>query len=714
MEKNILKKRDLIIILFIIFSFLCSNLSINLLASSPSDLEDEADKLYNDAVKLVKSAKEIEPTSYQEAYKCIRQALEIMDEIITKYPESQVAFKISLGDLKLENYTTEQLKKLLPKLQTAASLEEQVIKYPERAAVPILDQAYKTINRKVMVTYDFEKATKEIVRLYAELGQFNKALKIANNISVIYYDGRSEMKSNMLTKIKIEQARTYIIDGQLEKALDIAKEDKGVRILDKRLRNIHSDSCDRIYTAIAATIADIGDLEKSLYITEKIQNNYHKARSLICIARAYEKIGNFNKAHELLDKAILITKDDIHIESSEKKYIISASEALYLKMGRDINDLEYINIALELTKSWNLSPLRLEEIIKTYSEIGQYDIALKLTQEISKTYPKINLLILIAKEINKVEQSQKADNILGQALQLVQQRKKTHYLYKNCSALIDIAEGYFNSKMNTKAEQVLLQAFKLIQGISLAGKAELLVKAAEVYYKAGLTKKADYILFQPLQENQDISIKDLISISDCYSKLENSQKYKQAFIPILEKELQKSQKTRNLVDITEIYINIDKIDKATQILDNIVKNRYKLDNYKLKNKIANNYAQIGKIDKALNVIRNIPYSYRDEKYFPKYKALNDIAALCIKSCYHEKTEEVLEQTLKAAQRIKSNQHFSTSQITIPRLNALMSCTRLWIKFSPKCENKLAVKFLHFLVGDIIYQAKSNALPKVRF
>jgi ankyrin repeat protein len=78
-----------------------------------SDPEAEANKLFTRASQLLKQSEEFETKNFFEAYKKRKAAIEVLDQIQRKYPESNLSVRMSEGTLTVRNKSIVQIKQPL-------------------------------------------------------------------------------------------------------------------------------------------------------------------------------------------------------------------------------------------------------------------------------------------------------------------------------------------------------------------------------------------------------------------------------------------------------------------------------------------------------------------------------------------------------------------------------------------------------------------------
>ena len=132
--------------------------------SSP---DEKANKLFVEAAQLVEKAQEAEKTSYADALKLYKKALEKIERIQSKYPSSKLAVEIAQDKAKLGSYTIKEIKEtVIPQTELKAEAEENPLTCALFVAKTIEDAFWKSW------------ALADIAVKYAEAGQGDKASEI--------------------------------------------------------------------------------------------------------------------------------------------------------------------------------------------------------------------------------------------------------------------------------------------------------------------------------------------------------------------------------------------------------------------------------------------------------------------------------------------------------------------------------------------------------
>lgn len=583
-------------------SLLTVLLWLSLIGTSYADSEEEASGLYNEAVQLLVAAKKTEPTSYQGALKFLKQALGNLEEITTRYSGSQVAFKLSLGELKVENYTIQQLEGVLPKLEGFAILEQEVRKDPKTSVVPILQETFSVLSalsegELTSNPNGFATMKHDLVAIYASMGKIEEARQVRRKIRVSRFASGFDYTFDVLWTIEGAEVTLCVRDGQLEKALQASKSD-----------------ATRIIVMRAAL--EMGEIEKALQIAQGIQDREQRSQALIGIADLYTRAGETQRAKQILEEA-LQTAQEIIPDENKQRYVLA----------------------------------------KIYVELGQPEKALYAAQEILG-YARVEMLKVIARTVIKAEYTQNAEQVLGKMLEIAQRMRGA----EKCYILLAISEAYFALGKTQTAEQILLQALQMAQKDPL-----LLDAAASVYTKAEQYQKAKYLLNKVFQIIQEAEVGGRLGILE---------KMARRYV-----EEERAQEARKMFD-----------GLLTQTTQEVFGNGLDYEELLSAHVITEIFAEIGEAQKAEQALE---LTLQAAPWPPNEhcRALIPIARKYIELKLGDpnRVAQILEQTLQAAQ--KGGKLF--------RLDIRLEVAALWIELAPRCEERIAVRFLHSIVGEIL-------------
>ena len=305
------------------------------------------------------------------------------------------------------------------------------------------------------------EALSKIAIKYAEVGQYDQGLQVANTIV------RASDKAIALSGI----AAKYAEDGRKDKASEILSQALQVA------REIKSywEGRDNARSKVAIKYAEVGQYDQALQVANAIGNSFWKANALSGIAVEYAEDGRKDKASEILSQALQVANGD----RSYRDDALSKVAIKYAEVGQYDQALQVANTSL--LKANALSGIAVE-----YAEDGQYDQALQVANTIDIL--KASTLSGIAAKYTEAGRKDKASEILSQALQVIV--ADTSYMYPGykASELSEIAVKYAEAGRKDKASEVLSQALQVARTMEF--KAEAFSEIAVRYAEAGQYEQA--------------------------------------------------------------------------------------------------------------------------------------------------------------------------------------------------------------------------------
>jgi len=315
-----------------------------------SSSDEKANKLFVNATQLVKSAQEAEVKSYSDALKFYKDALEKTEEIISKYPSSQVAVRLSQKKVDSGPYTITDFRHFVANTKLKADAEEDPL-----ACAFFVANTIKDTGKKAWALLD-------IASFYAKAGQYDKALHVAKTIE------KDNYKANAFSWI----ADSYAEAGQNDKALKMLSQALHIAktIKDDYLKTLSWRRIADSYAKAGQYDKALKMLSQALHITETMKNTRNKNIGLSLIAKSYAKAGQYDKALQVV-KTIE--------EHGCKADALSSIADSYAEAGKHDKALEILPQAF---KNAGDSPWRLCYIAETYAKAGQKDKASEILSQI--------------------------------------------------------------------------------------------------------------------------------------------------------------------------------------------------------------------------------------------------------------------------------------------------------------------------------------------
>ncbi|MEH2072260.1 MAG: hypothetical protein V7K47_29610 [Nostoc sp.] len=329
----------------------------------------------------------------------------VMSEVAVKY--AQIGQKAQAQQI---------LAQALQKAKTSDEIAEIALKYPQigqkAKALQLLAQALQNVKAPDNIA---EMAVK-----YGQVGEKYKAEQLLNQAlqkvrnpkdDVIFY------KNNYLTKIAISYAQI----GQFNEAIETAKtiDYPGSRVYKEALYItpdglIAGGTYPDVFTAIANKCAVAGRNEQALQVIQKIKLTNNKSEALGVLAFQYAKKSQYEQAFKVLkelDKPFLYKSrawTNLAIDYGAKRQYEQAFKVLKENVDFDSDK------ALALPKIV-AQATQVEPSAKAAQVLSQ---AHEFTQTFKNRDDKVRMITAIAIEYTKIQQKDKSEQLLAQALQI--------------------------------------------------------------------------------------------------------------------------------------------------------------------------------------------------------------------------------------------------------------------------------------------------------
>jgi|GEM_PF-866107 len=291
-----------------------------------------------------------------------------------------------------------------------------------------------------------------------------KVLQIASAIQ------DAEDQTNILTTL----ASTYAKAGEKEPALQFAN----------TIENINSRAKAQRAVAINLLKALVYRPYNNIPVNEERFENTTEYYQVLQVAKSIEVASV--KAETLAEIAINLTKKR-HTSSDFYNWENQYSQALQLADTIENTSVKSKTLA-QISDKYVLHPIDKEQkatatalvsqilqlaqnphneqvlrpmLAALYVDTGQYNQALQVTNTIEKAEDQASILARIAREYRKAGKTQKANDTLEQALEVISKTKST---VKKVRVLIDISQRYFDLDNGQQAE-ILLQARREAQSL---------------------------------------------------------------------------------------------------------------------------------------------------------------------------------------------------------------------------------------------------------
>lgn len=390
-------------------------------------------------------------------------------------------------------------------------------------ATEVLSQAVQSVKEIWGASFVKDTVLEKIAVTYAELGNFNQGIQIANKIFDEIPKGRA--LSQIVAK--------YVAIGDYNNARQVAD------TIDYRASKAN---------ALIAIATQTGEYQQALSIAQKMEEDEKTQRDLKSltlgkIASLYSKAGQQKQAKEVASQVLQLSKK---AEDNDSKVTQLAKVAtLYAKAGEKAQAVSISSQALQIANQVESAQTKanlLAEVVQIYGKAGQKELAdtifpqvLSMAQTLENEDSQSRTLATLALAAGRI---QPYDSVI----ELIKTIKDTKI---QASTLITLAKDYALSGQKEQALQALNQAFESAQGLknsqdkaqvlapiavrlaridqfdrSLAvaqtidakvensPKASTLAKIADAYAKAGQQDKAIALLSQALQAAKVVKCSD--------------------------------------------------------------------------------------------------------------------------------------------------------------------------------------------------------------
>lgn len=301
-------------------------------------------ELFSQANRIISQSEIFKYKNYKLTLESYKTALGLLDEIISKYPNSKLAVEISLGRACACGYSISQLRNaVIPYTKLKLNSQKDILTLALFTVLSLKDSV------------DKRSFLEEIVDKYVEFEDFNEATSFLEDLIFV-----SESVVSVVDRL---MALCKVVDCAIQ-----------ARMFDKAYRL----------------------LDFMLFKSNSINNGFAKVCVLNMIAGEYFKLGRIETAQNILSEAIGVVDRTQYIRatynSQAKSYPAQAFFQTYLeavKTGKTfltdiyITDNDCVSkVALE--KSWSQIA-----IINKYIDFGFVDLARSLISPLEKNVSKI-------------------------------------------------------------------------------------------------------------------------------------------------------------------------------------------------------------------------------------------------------------------------------------------------------------------------------------
>ena len=541
---------------------------------------------------------------------------------------------------------------------------------------------------------DYEKAQDLLLQAsqYVARDEKTKAAEILtqilqltpNLVEVTQGLPESDFRGEVLYQI----ARNYAEIGQFEQALNVANTIK------------HDLWKTQAQQAIAYRYFDIGQASQAITIINTITDKFEQVRSLREIVSKYNIAGQTNQARLVLDQALEITQEIPANQTS--KYVGYTQDNLLTWLAGDYAQIRQFEQAQAITNTIKDSNSKSEAqglMAQGYLQAGQLDQAWQFTQTITNPSVKIQTLRELAKKYAKTGNLVKANQVLTQAFEIDKANQDGYGSF----SIPNYAGGYTEIGQYQRGIELL----NSLQDDYL--KADARRAIAKAYFNLGNYAKALEIvkpipngILMPIPEYGDPKVELLGDITLKAAQIADYDLALEAANSLSEGD----DRVYALRSIAKEYIKVGQKDKAADILNQaiqVAKQTEKVliyaertgtyiyaSNARLFKDIASDYAAMGQKQMAMDVMKlaliqaqteeDVSAKYSSNWSSPaiqKLETLNQIVQTSVELGFKDSIEEALSQALKMAPTLDDNSHsiqllitvVNSSESTVPNLAA---------------------------------------------
>ncbi len=308
------------------------------------------------------------------------------------------------------------------------NMAEIAVKYAE---IGEYDQALQMANIIDRACYK-AKALARIASNYAKTDNADKASELLlQAFEVIKKEDKNAVKNRNLVAIAVGHAEIDQYTEALRVVYTIKSANIRARLLGKIAADIKPEQTNKSNEILARALKEIkrmergrskfetpyfivtrfaenGLYEQALRIAKSIKDTNYKAASFTKIAHSYAEAGNKDKAFETLLQA-----SEIAVESDPRSVFVlgSAIACDYIKIGQKERACLILEKVLPLADTVDDETFKnqvLLDIISAYAEVGQYDEALQIAKNITVPTFKANAFVDII--IEYAQAGQKKDD----------------------------------------------------------------------------------------------------------------------------------------------------------------------------------------------------------------------------------------------------------------------------------------------------------------
>lgn len=612
MKNSILSVCLLLIIFFVLCGFTWNpNKKANKLYVEASL---EASHLFNTTEKWT--------GTYSALWDSYAGAKEKIDNILSKYPATDIAVGLLSGKLEISGLTLKQFNEKENTIKLLHEAESSPILCALIVAQKIEDPLPRSKAIAFIAMTHFEINPKEIDKTMQLLSQPNESIKAIKDklkkvhsslaLAKLYYKiGQKEKIEPLLSQAlkayeaHILETKEYILFNQLVPIAygynEIGKIDQALKVAYKiEETNIK----ENVLSGLAVECAKKDQFDRAIKITEKISNSEKKTKTLLNIAIKYAEKELLKSAYNLLTQAFeiknyksswdILGEDIINTYVTIAKKLINAED---YELASDFLSSSVERVSEIEDESYKCSPLLL--IASAYVELG----------EAEKAKPLLSQAIKISTSLGGLSEYQKKETLtivsnslleLAQFNDIIELINTIKIDKDNISSLIDTVIKYFDAGENNNVQKIIHIISEKINTMEQKeqDKAFALINLAGLHNHLGQKQKVIDILEKALIATKTIDESEYwdttylrssvsVDIADKYFEIGENNQAKKILFKALENVDQIANQEWKMVLLTEIFEKFIKTGEkkvAKQILSQLLENISKTQNLEEKSK----------------------------------------------------------------------------------------------------------------------------------
>jgi tetratricopeptide (TPR) repeat protein len=459
---------------------------------------DEVDQLYAQAIQHEQAR--VQSANYRSALKSYETALGYIDQLLSQFPDSDIARSLLAGESKISGCSLNEYRALEDSMQFLARAEQDsfacaiaVAQTMDRlecnGALSSMVGMYARNGQyaaalEVVEAIEKEPTTKDwaldnIVKKCAEARHFDKAHEIASTIQdreirgfafqdIAYaFEDAGLFREALATAKRIEdQSIRADVLGRIHIPQNQGSEVETGQILADALSAAHDikDKADKIgaLSIIAGRYAELGDHEKSiqlfseaLAITKTIEDPFGQMEALSTIAEDCITVGQQEFAAQVVAQQIKLLEATAPNQDYKDLMLADIADQ-YAEAGM-------YQQAFDIVATIRHQPFRDEmytEVIKRSAEAGHTDQALEMVKNITDDRIKFEIIAFIANDCTEPGEEEPPEPSLPQMLE---EAMAVTDVSDRVDTMIAVAGRYTDAGQNEQAVQILSDALEWVK-----------------------------------------------------------------------------------------------------------------------------------------------------------------------------------------------------------------------------------------------------------